>query len=612
MGAGSAAGGGISDNEGESVTPSLAFTPGGAPVIAWVDDNSGPDAVYVLRHNGSAWVEMGAGSDSGDGISDANYSENPSLAAGYGEVAVAWDISNVDGQQIYVRRWDGAAWVELGGSASGGGVSANSGRSESPSLAILPDGAPIVAWHDTDSGDVHQEIYVRRWDGTNWIELGGSATGGGISNNAGYSVDPALAIMPDGAPVVAWSDNTDGDYEIFVRRWDGSAWVELGANSASSGGISDNAHWSRYTALAVGPDGAPVVAWQDSDGYAEIYLRRWNGATWAELGDSAANEGVSIGGIHANRPALAIAPNGQPIVAWYDSLSRPGDIFVRRWDGAAWVEVGAGSATGGGVSETAGESAYPALAFGPDGRVYVSWEDKDDGDAEIYLRRSQPLLAVCYALSRSHTGQGADPAADPVNSTDCAPGSYTAGQAISLSAAPSAGWRVSGWSGTANDAATATTNSLIMPAAAHAVSVTYAEIPPPTDWVYAPMIVHQPVPCLAGPNELEPNNTQTQANGPLCNRQTYSGLPTDAFDIFYFDVGLTADVAATLDNHAGNGVQLALHYQTVTPNPIDLDYIAADGFRVSAANAAPGRYYVVIYAATPGPATPYTLRAEWE
>ena len=118
--------------------------------------------------------------------------------------------------------------------------------------------------------------------------------------------------------------------------------------------------------------------------------------------------------------------------------------------------------------------------------------------------------------------------------------------------------------------------------------------------------------CTSFPNEQEPNNTQSGANGPLCNSRASTGLPTDAFDIFYFDVGQTADVTATLDNHAGSGVQLALHYQAITANPLDVDYIAADGFHVSAANAAPGRYYVVIYAATPGPATPYTLRAEWE
>lgn len=44
-----------------------------------------------------------------------------------------------------------------------------------------------------------------------------------------------------------------------------------------------------------------------------------------------------------------------------------------------------------------------------------------------------------------------------------------------------------------------------------------------------------------------------------------------------------------MDNHTGSGVQLALHHQAVTGNPLGLDFTAAGGFRVGAANAAPGR-----------------------
>jgi PKD repeat protein len=49
----------------------------------------------------------------------------------------------------------------------------------------------------------------------------GSATGGGISDNSGDSYFPSVAIAPDGTPYVAWHDNSGGDYEIYVRRWVG-------------------------------------------------------------------------------------------------------------------------------------------------------------------------------------------------------------------------------------------------------------------------------------------------------------------------------------------------------------------------------------------------------
>src|SRR5581483_11455165 len=85
---------------------------------------------------------------------------------------------------------------------------------------------------------------------------------------------------------------------------------------------------------------------------------------------------------------------------------------------------------------------------------------------------------TCYALTRTHSGQGTDPAATPGNSSGCTTGQYIAGESIQLTASPSSGWSVAGWSGTNNDASTSATNSVTMPAAARTVSVTYTQIPP--------------------------------------------------------------------------------------------------------------------------------------
>jgi hypothetical protein len=74
-----------------------------------------------------------------------------------------------------------------------------------------------------------------------WSEVGvGSASGGGISNNNGISSDPSMVIAPDGTPYVAWSDESSGAWQIYVRRWDASSWAEVGSGSATGGGISDN------------------------------------------------------------------------------------------------------------------------------------------------------------------------------------------------------------------------------------------------------------------------------------------------------------------------------------------------------------------------------------
>ena len=79
----------------------------------------------------------------------------------------------------------------------------------------------------------------------------------------------------------------------------------------------------------------------------------------------------------------------------------------------------------------------------------------------------------CYALTRTHTGSGADPAASPANSAGCSTGRYVAGAVVQLTASPASGWQVQSWSGTNNDGSTAATNAVTMPASARTVSVTY-------------------------------------------------------------------------------------------------------------------------------------------
>lgn len=123
---------------------------------------------------------------------------------------------------------------------------------------------------------------------------------------------------------------------------------------------------------------------------------------------------------------------------------------------------------------------------GPDGDFTVRAEahpDSNDGGRKAYAPSGFMLQEVgdapaptCYALTLSHTGQGSTPGATPGNSTDCPTGEYIAGESISLSgASPDTGWQIESWYGTGDDSSTANTNSLTMPANAHAAGVNYIE-----------------------------------------------------------------------------------------------------------------------------------------
>jgi hypothetical protein len=125
-------------------------------------------------------------------------------------------------------------------------------------------------------------------------------------------------------------------------------------------------------------------------------------------------------------------------------------------------------------------TAAPAVGY----RV-LSWSDLSTSAVSRSMRMPSRDYTVtvnyapqCYYLGRNYTGYGGYPAASPAQSQGCSGGYYVYGQPITLTATPAAGYRVASWSGTDNDASDGLTNTLSMPAGAHAIRVTYTRIMP--------------------------------------------------------------------------------------------------------------------------------------
>lgn len=82
------------------------------------------------------------------------------------------------------------------------------------------------------------------------------------------------------------------------------------------------------------------------------------------------------------------------------------------------------------------------------------------------------LLVSCFKLVPSHTGNGSDPVPYTARSIGCTAG-YVVGERVTMTANPAFGWRVAGWSGTENDASTASTNTVRVQFSETGVGVRY-------------------------------------------------------------------------------------------------------------------------------------------
>jgi hypothetical protein len=141
----------------------------------------------------------------------------------------------------------------------------------------------------------------------------------------------------------------------------------------------------------------------------------------------------------------------------------------------------------------------------------------------------------CFGLTLSHVGMGLDPVASPGNSVGCPAGEYVEGELISLTAFPGPGFLVDGWNGTDNDSSTSTMNTLTMPAAAHAVSVTYAF---PTDVVITDTTYGPP-----GAFVIEACNSIVAGPGVII--ATGADVTFRAFTSIVLDDGVTVEEGAT-------------------------------------------------------------------
>jgi hypothetical protein len=260
--------------------------------------------------------------------------------------AVAWVDSTSGKPQIYLRRWTGNTWEELGGSASGQGISFALFSADQPAVALTPEGNPVVAWVSrTAPMGASFEIYLKRWNGTAWEELGGSATVGGVSQSGnGYSIDPAVAIDRNGKIYVTWAYvPSGGGLRVYVKQWDGTSWGPLGA-SVTTGISGTNDGFA--PAIRLDSTGAPIVAWNAEGAMCWIYVRRWDGTTWAELGTGSAT-GTGISGARGvSNPGMDIGADGIPVIAWWDNTSAARPISAREYVAPSWQNIGTTSTTG--------------------------------------------------------------------------------------------------------------------------------------------------------------------------------------------------------------------------------------------------------------------------
>jgi hypothetical protein len=171
---------------------------------------------------------------------------------------------------------------------------------------------------------------------------------------------PCLAVAADGRLYCAFANWFLGNCEIYCCTWDGERWSLPELVSRTTGVSTD-------PVLAAGPDGILHIAWADTTpGYSAIYYGKRGGVAWL-------NSPLPNG--QGSKPALAVTPAGEIIIAWQDRLASTGcfEVFASVRKGTAWsiLEIVSGTPDH--------HSLYPRLTVSAKGSQHLIWQEERGG-----------------------------------------------------------------------------------------------------------------------------------------------------------------------------------------------------------------------------------------
>jgi hypothetical protein len=351
-----------------------------------------PDATGDLES--LAYLPLGGALDNSLGEDAIN---TALLADGFGGLYAAWQESSpFDAYNNNVRYWNGVTWTTSMGSTDRE-LENSAGQ---PSLAFDKALNRIyVAWNEYDYFDsfgndplTRHNVYVSYWENGLWKPLGG-ALDRQIGRN---TTSPALALTASGTPYVAWNEcatvvipwDACTNYNIFVKHWNGSSWVNVG--NALDKGVTNNA---TEPALAIGSDGLPVVTWQENGGASGIYppseaydiiVKKWNGFSWVQLGGALEVDPNEIGLV----PVIAINKQNRPVVAWQQTSPFTYTTYAKRWNGTSWDQLG--GALDRNINNSAGS---PSIVMNSGGNPVVSFNEFVGTQHNVYVKRWVPSTA---------------------------------------------------------------------------------------------------------------------------------------------------------------------------------------------------------------------------
>jgi hypothetical protein len=298
--------------------------------------------LYVYRWNNSDWIGVTTTGSFLNYAIDQHASEpamDVSNNSGTHEVAVAWSEPVGAYNRVFVKRWSTGtlSWQLLSQTAPAQDwINRYAQHANNPSIALpKPDPTrPFVAWQENVSGG-GRHIYAKAYNGANWDLLPNTIHPGEALNRtitaSSYGSMPQIAMGTDDRPVVAWEEYVADQPNIYVSRWNGATWIPAG------GGLRDGGDSIPATSPSLAVDALNriwVAFLEGTPGAVTVKVKRFDGIAWNLVGNPV------LTGVAAKVPRLALVPNQDVFLSLLDTSGPQGQVRVFVFENPNWVPLG--------------------------------------------------------------------------------------------------------------------------------------------------------------------------------------------------------------------------------------------------------------------------------
>jgi hypothetical protein len=253
-------------------------------------------------------------------------------------------------------------------------ISNTPGESSYPHISVASDKSLHVVWCDTTKGRRNRDIfYAESSDGGKTWGQSSLLRVEDISNTAGSSSEPKIAIDDNDEVHVVWCDSTPGRTrpDIFYVSKQKGQWTK-------PQNLSSNERISSHPSIACGPGGKVYLAWSDSS--RELHMAD----VWCIIGkDGSFGKPINVSNTSgvSTQPTVAADETGRLVIVWSDICISDGkpEVYAR-----VSHDKGASLSHLIDMSNTNGSSKYAQVAINRD-RFFVIWEEDDGGRTHIMI-----------------------------------------------------------------------------------------------------------------------------------------------------------------------------------------------------------------------------------